>query len=325
MRQPADGALGVDAYLAPYDATFRGVFKDWVIANYLDAPSGPFGYPDRRVSVRDVDLVVDYGEKEGTLPQFAAAYVDLRLSEGDALVEFQGSRSVAQFGAACHSGRLCWWSNRGDAIDTTLTREIDLLGRDRATLRFWTRFEIEEDWDYVYVEISTDGGETWTTLQGEGTTSEDPVGNNLGHGFTGSSGGWVRERMDLSPYTGSPVLLRFEYVTDASVYLDGFALDDVSVPELDFFDDAELDRGWEAAGFVRTDNTLRQEYFVQVIEIGADGAASVRDLPLNDAGSGQTVIEGFGSSLRHAVIVVSPVTLGTHQPAEYKIVITPSG
>ena len=59
--------------------------------------------------------------------------------------------------------------------------------------------------------------------------------------------------------------------------------------------------------------------------VGADGAASVRDLPLNDAGSGQTVIEGFGSSLRHAVIVISPVTLGTRQPAEYKLVITPSG
>ena len=325
VGQPADGVLGVDAYLAPYDTNFRSVFKDWVVANYLDAPDGPFGYPDRRIRIRDVDLVLDYGERQDTLPQFAARYVDLRLSEGDALVEFQGSQNVGQFAAACHSGRWCWWSNRGDAIDTTLTRGIDLSGLERATLQFWTRFEIEEDWDYAYVEVSSDAGATWTTLQSRRTTDEDPIGNNFGHGFTGSSGGWVQERIDLTPYAGQEVLLRFEYVTDDSVYLDGFTLDDVSIPELDFFDDAEREGAWEAAGFVTTDNTLPQDYFVQIIEIGTDGAASVRDLPLDGAGWGQAVIGGFGSPLEHAVIVISPVTLGTHQPAEYKLVIAPSG
>ena len=83
----------------------------------------------------------------------------MRLPEGDALVEFEGEATVAQVGTECHSGRFCWWGGNGDSIDTTLEREFDLSGVESATLEFWMWYEIEEDWDYAFVSVSTDDGE----------------------------------------------------------------------------------------------------------------------------------------------------------------------
>ena len=208
-------------------------------------------------------------------------------------------------------------------IDSTLTREFDLTGLDVATLEFWTWFQLEVNWDYVYIEASADGGATWTVLEGLHTTSEDPVGNNFGAGFTGFSRNWLQESVDLTPYVGGKALVRFEYITDDGVYLDGFLIDDIAIPEIGFFDDADQDMGWQADGFMRIDPVLEQHYAVQIIEKGADGEVSVREIELNEERSGQTVIEGLGSRLENAIIVVSPVTRGTHHPARYRLVVGP--
>ena len=321
VREPLDGINGVEAYLSKYGAPFVDVFADWVLANYLDATDGPYGYADRSVAVRGVETMVDYGEWEDTLPQFAARYIDLRLEIGDALVSFRGESRAKVIGTRCRSGLRCWWSNRGDSIDSTLTREFDLSDLNSATLEFWTWFNVEEDWDYAYVEVSTDGGLTWTILEGRHTTSDDPVGNSFGHGFTGSSGEWISETIDLTPFVGGKIALRFEYITDDAVYLDGFVIDDVAIPELAFYDDAEDDGGWQANGFVRTANRLPQDYVVQVIEKYVDGKEHVRRVSLDDERNGWTLLEGFGTRLRNAVVIVSPVARGTHQAARYTLAV----
>ena len=216
------------------------------------------------------------------LPQFSARYYDL-WTEEDAVLVFQGERSVRQAATSCYSGRRCWWSNQGDLIDSTLTREIDLSSVTAATLEFRTWFDIEEGWDYAYVAASTDGGASWTVLEGRHTTTNNPMGNSFGHGYTGDSGEWLHERIDLSDYAGGKALLRFEYVTDDAVHLDGFVVDDVSVPEVGFLDDAEGPAGWDAAGFVRFDNVLPQEYLVQLV---LTATRRLRVGPADDAGRG---------------------------------------
>ncbi len=325
VREPLDGINGVESYLAPYGKTFLDVFKDWVVANYLDASEGPYSYGGRTVRVRDIERMSTFGEKSEVLPQFSARYIDLRLESGDALVEFQGDSVVSQVATQCRSGRHCWWGNRGDSIDSTLTREFDLSGLSEATLEFWTWFHIEEDWDYAYVEVSVDEGATWTTLAGAHTTSENPLGNNYGHGFTGRSEGWVQEKIDLSSYAGQRVLVRFEHITDDSVYTDGFVIDDLAIPQLGFFDDAEGDAGWDARGFLRIDNKLHQQYVVQVIEQRADGRDVVRQMSIDEDRKGRILVRGFGEQLSNAVIVVSPVTRDTHQLARYTIAVGPGG
>ena len=45
VSDPADGANGVETYLSAYGVTFLEVFEDWLVANYLDASEGRYGYP----------------------------------------------------------------------------------------------------------------------------------------------------------------------------------------------------------------------------------------------------------------------------------------
>lgn len=334
-REPLDGVNGVERYLSRFDIGFLDVFADWTIANYLDAKLdridgadndsslAPYRYPGRSISphrVRQVDGDLD---ETTTQPQLSARYYELRLSEGDALVDFNGDETVAQVDTDCHSGRYCWWGGNGDLIDTTLEREFDLSEVDEATLEFWMWHDIEEDWDYAYASISTDGGKTWTTLEGSHTTREDPLGANYGAGLTGNSGGgnsaeWVQERMDLSNYAGmDSVLLRFEYITDDGVNLGGILIDDIAIPEIAFKDDAETDGDWRANGFRRTDNTLSQDFILQVIEFAADGSVSTTVQSHNPF-----TIQGFGKTLDYAVLVISPTTHTTYHPATYTLRIT---
>lgn len=70
-------------------------------------------------------------------------------------------------------------------------------------LSFWTWFDIEQDWDYGLVEVSVDGGATWTTVPGNLTTNPNPNGNNSeGNGITGTTG-WVQGNFDLSTWGGA--------------------------------------------------------------------------------------------------------------------------
>jgi len=48
----------------------------------------------------------------------------------------------------------------------------------------------------------------------------------------------VREKIDLTPYAGRPIVVRFEMVTDDAVNLPGLCIDDMRVPELGFSDDS---------------------------------------------------------------------------------------
>ena len=323
-RLSEDGEKGVDTYMAQFGLRFEDVFRDWVVANYLDADEGIYGYASRDVHTLRVSTIAGFGDREGTLAQFSSRYFELRLGDGGARIRFEGQPTVRQTAADCRSGSRCWWSNRGDSVDSTLTREFDLSGLEAATLEFWAWFDIEEGWDYAYVQASDDGGRTWNGLEGAHSTTTDPVGNSYGPGYTGSSGGWVSEELDLTPYAGGKVLVRFEYVTDDAVYLDGLLIDDLGIPELGYRDDAEREGAWDARGFALIDNTLPQSYIVQIVEIPALGPATVRQLPLDSDWIGEAVVNGFGSRIERAVIVVSPSTRHTHQRASYRLAVEPA-
>ncbi|MCH8063787.1 MAG: immune inhibitor A, partial [Chloroflexi bacterium] len=146
---------------------------------------------------------------------------------------------------------------------------------------------------------------------------------SYGHGWTGRSGKWISESIDLSDYAGGRVLVRFEYITDDAVNLDGIVFDDIAVPEIDYIDDVEGPAGWLAEGFKRIDNELPQEFVVQVIEIALDGSSTVRELILDEERSGELLVTGFGTRLENAVVVVTPVTRNTYQPATYKLIVSP--
>ncbi len=327
LKQPADGIAGIDAYLTPFRTTFQDVFADWVIANYLDDPAGGrYSQPNMEAHPAPAATLDDYQDGDGEVHQLAADYIEVELPQGDALFSFDGAETVGAIANEPYSGAGQWWSGRGDAIDSTLTAEFDLSGLQSATLRFRAWYDIEEHWDYAYVMASTDNGGTWRILPGRHTTVENPLGLAYGPAFTGKSGDdeeppWVEEEVDLTPFAGEEILLRFEYITDEGVNLDGFAIDDISIPELGFSDDAEGDGRWQAEGFRRLTGPQPQRFVVQVIEIGQ--TTRVATVPLDELNSGEVRLSGFGSTLDKAVIVIA-ATDGTRLPAHYQYSLQPA-
>ena len=319
---PEDGVEGVNAYLESlgFRETFHDVFRDWLAANYLDPLEvDPYYYDALDISIRPGRTVAEPGSIRSSSPQYAGEYIEVRLPEGDARLTFQGQPETPLLPTDPYSGTHCWWGNRGDSIDSTLTGALDLSQVDTATLRFRAWYNIEAQWDYAYVEVSRDGGETWAILEGSHSSPENPLGLSFGHGYTGRSGGWLQESIDLSPYAGDSVLLRFEYVTDSAIHEEGICIDDIAVPEIGFFDDAETDGAWTAEGFVRTDNRVAQGYIVQAILLGDE--TSVVEMPIDDAGSGALTLQGFGDRLGKAVVIIAPTAPKTTQPASWVLAV----
>jgi hypothetical protein len=131
--------------------------------------------------------------------------------------------------STAYTGSGGYYSGMGDnmenAITTTRPYRVEAASD---TLAFWTSYAIETNWDYAYVEISQDFGETWTTVAGNITTPYDPNGNNRGDGITGTVPGWVQAIFPLTAYLGEEILLRISYVTDASVMEHGIDVDVIS-------------------------------------------------------------------------------------------------
>ena len=323
IKRPENGMDGIEAALDElgYGVSGLDVYQNWVIANYLNADFGRHAYPNRSlragVSVLK-ELVVVPTVIDGSVVQFGTRYYVVKLGEPDLKIVFEGEANVRLFPASPVSGESCWWGNRGNSIDTVLTRGFDLRSVDAAKLMWQVWYDIEEEWDYAYVEVSADGGEIWEILPTKLTRSSNPNGTAYGPGCSGSSLGWVDDGVDLSPYTGLEILVRFEYVTDDAVSLSGICLDDFKLPEIVWSDDAEQDRGWEAAGFVRTSNNISQDFLLQAIRVGSNGQTIVKQLADSYNGRVETIISGLAPQELVAV-VVSAIAPVTRNPATYKL------
>jgi hypothetical protein len=245
---------------------------------------------------------------------------------GSFTVSFTGSLVVPLVGCQPHSGDYYWWSNRGDDSDVTLTRGFDLTRLTQASLRAWTWYHLETDYDYGYVEASADGGQTWDVLANAHTTTVNPIGASYGPAFTGISGGgadpvWVEQTFDLTRYLGHQVLIRFEVVYDDAINYPGLCLDDISIPELAYADGAEQEiGGWQADGWVRATAYVPQEWVVQLITLGAN--PRVERVALDDLMRGSVEVNGLGRNLDRAVLVVSGLTPASTEWAGYSYQIT---
>ena len=318
VEEQADGIRGIDSYLARqgYNLGFRDVFKDWTVANYLDDPDGGvYSYPDNDVRTAITSRMSVPGEREHSIPQYSAEYIAIDITKGDIKLRFQGQEENPLLHLPPDSGS-CWWSNRGDSISSSLSRTLDLSGTDKATLKFRVWFDVEEDWDYGYVEISSDGGVTWDILEAPGTSPRNPVGNSFGPGYTGISNGWADVDVALTQYAGREVLLRFHYVTDEAINGMGLCFDDISVPEIGFLDSGMGNEGWNAEGFLRTNNRVPQDYIVQVIEVGDE--TSVREMALDENNRGEMAISGL-EGLDDVVVGVAALAPKTIHEAGYTL------
>jgi immune inhibitor A len=155
------------------------------------------------------------------------------------------------------AGSYEWWGGSADDLNSTLTRTLDLTGAGSAALTAKLQYDIEEDYDYLYAEVSTNNGSSWTPL----SSSLDDDGET---GIDGTSEGWVDLSYDLSAYAGQSVLFRFRYQTDGGVHFAGPFLDNISLTKdgaTVWTDDAEsASADWTAKGFSRMTGSVTDTY-----------------------------------------------------------------
>jgi len=340
LRQQAGGDDLINAFMAKgidtpadLDAVLRArgqrgleeLFADFAAANAFLGSSAErrFSYPNgfsarTPAGATDQDRVTLGNTLASSTHEYAARYVE--LPRAVMKLRFDGARQTKLLPTDPHSGKAMWWSDRADGLDSTLTRTVDLRGATKPILSFWTWYEIEKDYDYAYVAISTDGGAHWSTLAAPATTRDDPNGDNLGNGFTDVSGGgrspaWIQQEVDLSPYAGKEVQLRFEYVTDAALNLHGFAVDDIAITGV-LSDDAESDNGWTANGFVRSTNQVSQRFVVQVLRFTASGTTV--DRRSVDAGTLELDLDTSGD-VRAPLLAVTGFAVRTTESVPFSV------
>jgi immune inhibitor A len=325
VADPRDGEAGLSGELAEHGYTFDAFFKEWTLANYLNdgaIPKGQYASPGVLQAMKIDKTHSRYpAKRKSAVHQYGTDYVVFEPGEETRTlhVAFDGANRTRILPTAPHSGDYFWYSHRGDSSDMTLTRRFDLGGLSSATFTFWTWYDIEHGWDYGYVEVSADNGQTWTILEGPHTTDYNPAGNSFGPGYTGESKKWVQEKIDLSDYAGKEILIRFEYITDDAYNAPGWALDDIAIEELGVEDDVEAGgQEWEAQGFVRVASFMPQRFSVQFIVFNAAGSVTFHDLALDADQQGEWEVAGFGADIEQVVMVVSGLTPVTTEWAYYE-------
>ncbi|MDR7078733.1 hypothetical protein J2Y03_003786 [Neobacillus niacini] len=143
------------------------------------------------------------------------------------------------------------WGNEGDEADNAIIFEADLSAVESATLKFDNFIDIEEQWDFGMVQVSTDGGETWISLENENTRNDvvdegyPRIKENV-PGFTGTYADWQEESFDLSQYAGQKVLVSFRYLTDWASNESGWFIDNIGIPEIGYSNDGSSTEGFKS-------------------------------------------------------------------------------
>ncbi|MEV6514703.1 immune inhibitor A domain-containing protein [Micromonospora chalcea] len=176
--------------------------------------------------------------------------------------------------ATPHSGGNMWYSGADQNwADVKLSRTVTVPNAADAKFWMWNNYVIEADWDFGFVEVSTDSGATWNEqkVYAEGgalvSTNDgyaDPNGRmvdfgNKKYGLSGSTGGWRHDYVDLSSFAGQTVQVRLRYATDEAFVERGWFADDFSVTgggATTWSDDVESGAaGWTQTGGTFTDTS----------------------------------------------------------------------
>ncbi|MEW2138054.1 immune inhibitor A domain-containing protein [Streptomyces sp. NPDC005409] len=151
-----------------------------------------------------------------------------------------------------YEGASQWWSGTGDFMDNTLGRTVDLTGAGSARFDARVWHDIEQDFDFLTVEASTDGGTNWAPLPGTVDGAAIPA-----NGVSGASSGWRELSVPLDRFAGRSVQLRLRVTSDGNTHGKGVTFDDLRITA----DGRELLRdgaeqganGWTAHKWSRTE------------------------------------------------------------------------
>ena len=303
VQEQANGIEGIENTLAAFGHkdSFDEIFDNWMVANYADdtrKSGGKYGYETLTVGSTDtwgytIEYALSYNwwgppdEAPFAIPSawlgdpqpYTAHYYRFNCDD-DTKVYIDGEDFS---GTLPYSGSYEWYSDAEAWAWRSFYQSFDIPGGG-ATLDFYTNFDIEGDWDYGYVEVYDQDTGEWYTLNATGTvdyvaiaqdnpncpTEREPTTYDAAgrwHAFTGNSGGWIPVSMDLSPFAGHRIDLYFTTWQDGAFTLKMMYVDNISIPEIGFFDDVESGEGdWTSTEWYVTDGIESNNIGVVVID-----------------------------------------------------------
>ena len=308
VQEQANGIKGIETTLAAFGftETFDEIFDAWTIANYVDDTSkagGKYGYETLEIGGLDTRYhTIEYWIQDehqywldvyGFVEMFPfyetpfqethwqfhpALYGDqlpytanyFRFNSKKAANVWMDGNDYVE--VTPYSGNYEWYSGMGAWAWQSFYQNFDIPDTG-ATLNFWVNYDIEEDWDYGYVEVYDYDTGMWTTLNDTtGYTTElllfaqqnencpdgqEPFyynSTNQWHAFTGSSHGYVQISMDLGAFADHNIDIHFRLWQDGAFTLLNMFVDDISITEIGFFDDVEGgEDGWTTDGWTVSD------------------------------------------------------------------------
>ncbi|WP_371623702.1 immune inhibitor A [Streptomyces sp. NBC_01116] len=278
--QPENGGLGVFAHEYAHDLGLPDLYDTsgggensvgfWSLmsaGSWLGTGKGEIGnLPGDMTSWDKLQLGwLDYDKaKAGKTSLHKLGVSEYNTENPQALLVELPKKAVTTTVVKPAEGAKQWWSDMGDDLSNTLTRSVDLTGKSKATLDLSGWYDIEAEYDYLYTEVSDNGGANWTALDGTADGKALPRDASDKPALTGVSGAYQKLSFPLDAYAGKKVDLRFRYQTDGGAGGKGFAADAITVTADGaalFSDNAEGDdNGWTAKGFSRIGESFTQDY-----------------------------------------------------------------
>ncbi|HLT60043.1 MAG TPA: peptidase M6 [Microlunatus sp.] len=239
-----DDAVGLKSlqnYLDDHAPGLRttDVIHDWAAQMALDrfVDDGARGLSrdeKNRFTAKELNSAIDWawtGSYDS--PGAPANGSDYVLAIADRPVNGNTAKSLSFSGAKTYAPDPLEWviddealySGEGDDLDRSIVFPATVPADD-AELTFSSRYDIEADWDFGVVQVSTDGGRTYRTVAGSNTTSEHDEAAYPSiiaqlPGLSGLTDGYQPQTYDLSEYAGQEVLIAFRYLTDAAANGNG--------------------------------------------------------------------------------------------------------
>ncbi|OIU66388.1 immune inhibitor A domain-containing protein [Rossellomorea aquimaris] len=266
---------------------FTELYQNFITALAMDDGKGG-KYDFELIDLRELPVgdgtrgkTVDYEkaktyEKEG-VPAWGGDFKELDFQDKIRSISFDGVdflpsswKSVAD---PKGSDEQVLWAGEGDELDSAIIFEADLSNVENATLNFDNFIDIEEGWDFGVVQVSTDNGGTWNSLENENTRSDvveegyPKIKENV-PGFTGHFEDWQQETFDLSEYAGQKVLVSFRYLTDWGYNDTGWYVDNIEIPEIDYTNDGSSVDGFKSLAEVKGEYVNYTVTFINEREVG---------------------------------------------------------
>lgn len=343
--EPANGIEGLDNVLAKFGAKrdAQQTIHDWLATMALDAAIDKTGKvsggPKKWLSSSELNSSINWGNPQSYdspgAPPNGADYVRLGrpghwLNSKDVdKISFEGAKTLAPepvewtadstppeattADTTCGAvedgaGPTALYSGCGANLDRSIVRKVTVPA-DGGTLTFQALWDTEDEWDFGFVQVSTDGGQTWTSLTtGDTTDRHDPgavagVVENL-PGFAGDSGEWKTEKADLDAYAGQDILLGFRYITDGGVNEGGFWVRDIDVAGTAVPSDSV--EGWQTISQVNPPQV--PGWTVQLVGINGKGTA-YREMKIGKGFRGSISGKKIRGSLGKMSTVAALVTM----------------